>query len=140
MDFEEYRRAYFVDPPPEPRFRFDGVRGATLYFSDYEEAVAYYTEVLGAPEYVEGAGTRGWRVGDSWLTLLAGGDGAPRNTEIGIVVDSPAEAEALQAAFVAAGGTGAEPSDQLMYRPIRACPVTDPFGTEILIHAPSTAG
>lgn len=136
MDFAAYREAYFVDPAPAPRFRFGAVGGATLFFADYEAAVAYYTEVLGGPAYVEGSGTRGWPIGDSWLTLLAGGDGAPRNTEIGITVESGAEAERLQAAFIAAGGTGAEPSDQLMYRPIRACPVTDPFGTDLLISAP----
>ncbi|MCB8953671.1 MAG: hypothetical protein H6650_16825 [Ardenticatenales bacterium] len=44
--------------------------------------------------------------------------------------------EPLQTAFFAAGGAGIAPSDQLMYEPIRACPVTDPFGTNILIISP----
>jgi len=136
VDFEAYVRDNFVEPAPEPRFDFDAIRGATLYFSNYEEAVGYYTQVLGDPEYVEGAGTRGWRLGDSWLTLLHGGDGAPGNTEIGVRMTSPTEAERLQAAFIEEGGNGPDPSDQLMYEPIRSCPVTDPFGTELLIYAP----
>ena len=136
MDYEAYRHRHFVDPEPNPRFGFQSVGGATLYFADFDAAVAYYTEVLGDPAYVEGAGTRGWRIGGSWLTLLAGGGGAPANTEIGFLMESVAEAERLHAAFIAAGGTGAEPTDALMYRPVRACPVTDPFGTEVLVYAP----
>lgn len=135
MDYSTYRRAYFTDPPPESRYGLRGILGVTLYFSDYSAAVDFYTTVLGEPAYVEGAGTRGWRLGETWLTLLAGGDGAPSNVEIPIVAASPAEAERMQTAFIAAGATGSHPSDQLMYRPVRVCPVTDPFGTELLIHA-----
>lgn len=36
-----------------------------------------------------------------------------------------------------AGGNGCEPSDQLMYEPIRCCPVVDPFGTKIVVIGPS---
>jgi len=107
-----------------------------LYFTDFEAAVAFYTTVLGEPAYTEGSGTRGWAIGDSFLTLLRGGDGSPRNTEVGFVLETPAEADRLQQAFIAAGGTGTPPSDQVMYGPIRYCPVTDPFGTELLIYAP----
>jgi hypothetical protein len=135
MEYEEYRRAYFADPAPEPRFGFASTGGAVLYFADYPAAIAYYTEVLGDPVYVEGEGTRSWRVGDSWLTLLAGGDGAPRNTEIGFLMESPDEADRLQAAFIAAGGTGPTPIDTLMGEPVRYCPVTDPFGTELLVYS-----
>ncbi len=135
MDLEEYRKAFVVDPAPEPRFGFSGFGGVTIFFTDYEAAVAYYSGVLGPPGYVEGTGTRAWRIGPTWLTLLAGGDGAPRNTEVMLLMDSPAEAERLQAAFVAAGGSGDEPSDQLMFHPVRYCPVTDPFGTQIVVFA-----
>jgi hypothetical protein len=135
VDYETYRREHFTDPAPVPRFGFGGGSGATLYFADYPAAVAFYTEVLGEPGYTEGDATRGWQVGTGWLTLLAGGDGAPRNTEIGLMMETPAEAERLQRAFIAAGGSGIDPSDQLMYDPIRSCPVTDPFGTELLIYA-----
>lgn len=135
MDYATYRHAYFSDPPPEPRFDLRGVGGATLYFSDYDEAVEFYTGVLGRPAYAEGLGTRGWKLGETWLTLLAGGDGAPRNVEVSIVASTPAEAERLQAAFIEAGATGPHPENGLMYEPVRLCPVTDPFGTELLIHA-----
>lgn len=136
MDYEEYRKAYFTDPPPEPRYDYRGVRGATLFFADYDGAVAFYSAVLGPPGYVEGTGTRSWILGDTWLTLLRGGTGAPANTEVPIVMESPGEAERLHAAFLAAGASGADPSDQLMGEPIRYCPVTDPFGTDILVYAP----
>jgi hypothetical protein len=96
--------------------------------------VGFYSQVFGPPAYVEGAGTRGWRLGNTWLTLLQG-EGRPQEIEVTLVMDSPAEAEALQAAFIAAGGQGQPPSDQLMYAPIRYCPVTDPFGVPWLLVA-----
>lgn len=120
----------------EKRFRFRTAGGPVLYFADFEAAVAFYTRVLGGPGYAEGSGTRGWAIGDAFLTLLRGGDGSPRNTEIGLVMETPEEADRLQEAFIAAGGKGPAPSDQVMYEPIRYCPVTDPFGTELLIYAP----
>ncbi len=86
MDFNTYRHAYFADPPPEQRFDLSGILGITLYFSGYRDAVDFYTTVLGEPAYVEGAGTRGWHLGDSWLTLLAGGDGAPPGITPGMSV------------------------------------------------------
>lgn len=136
MDLEAYRRAFFVDPPPEPRFAFTGAFGATLYFEDFGAAVSFYAAALGPPAYVEGDGTRGWPVGAGWLTLLRGADGNPRNVEVTFEVATVEAAERLQAAFVAAGGRGAPPHDVWMYRPARACPVADPFGTELMIVAP----
>jgi catechol 2,3-dioxygenase-like lactoylglutathione lyase family enzyme len=136
MDYNAYRRAYFTDPPPEARFDLTGIHGATLFFSDFERAVEFYTAVLGTPGYVEGPGTVGWRLGDTWLTLLAGGEVAPRNVEVPIVASTPAEAERLQAAFIDAGATGTHPQDGLMYVPVRLCPVTDPFGASLLIYSP----
>jgi hypothetical protein len=132
MDYDKYRRDHFTDPPPEPCFRFSGSFGTTLYFEDFEAAVAYYEAVLGPPGYLEGEGTRGWQVGVGWLTLLRGKNGNPRNVEVGFEMDTAEEAERLQKAFVAAGGEGPAPSDQLMYRPVRSCPVIDPWGTTIL--------
>lgn len=136
LDFESYRQNYIVDPAPESRFSFLAIRGAALFFADFEAAVAFYSTVLGPPGYVEGDGTRGWKIGSSSLTLLRGGTGAPSNTEIPFVMNSVGEAERLQAAFIAAGASGPEPTDQLMYEPVRFCPVTDPFGTQLLIYAP----
>jgi hypothetical protein len=136
MNYDEYREAYFTDPLPEPRFCFGGTFGVTLYFEDFDSAVAYYRHVLGPPAYVEGGGTRGWQIGDGWLTLLQGKSGNPHNVEITLQVATSGEAEELQQAFIDAGGTGPPPSDELMYEPIRSCPVRDPFGTEILIIGP----
>lgn len=133
MDYEKYRKDYFVDPQPEPKFDFLGLHGVALYFSDYPAAVAYYTRVLGDPLYVEGKFTRGWRIGNTWLTLFPSKDGDPQNAEVHFLVSSPAEAERLQQAFIEAGGKGEEPSDQLMFEPIRYCYVQDPFGTSLLV-------
>jgi hypothetical protein len=136
MDVDAYRRAHFADPAPTPRYAFSGAFGATLYLGDYAAAVAYYAAVLGPPAYLEGEGTRGWPIGAGWLTLLRGTHGNPRNVELTLEVATVAEAERLQAAFVAAGGLGSPPTDQLMYRPVRTCPVVDPFGTAWMIVAP----
>lgn len=133
MNYEEYRKAYFTDPMPEPRYRFSGSFGVTLYFEEYDAAIEYYSQVLGQPAYVEGKGTRGWQVGSGWLTLLQGKSGGPRNVEVTFQMETPQEAERLQRAFIEAGGQGPAPSDQLMYEPVRSCPVRDPFGTELLI-------
>ena len=136
MDYESYREKYFTKPTPEPRFEYLGLHGTTLYFSDYEAAVAYYTQVLGKPAYVEGTGTRGWRLGNTWLTLLKGKSGNPQNVELNIIMQTAEEADRLQAAFIAAGGVGEPPSEELMYEPVRFCSVQDPFGTNILIICP----
>jgi hypothetical protein len=136
MNYEEYCSAYFVTPAPKPRYRFSGSFGVTLFYEDFEAAVEYYRQVLGPPAYVEGAGTRGWPIGPGWLTLLRGGSGNPRNVEVTFQVETPAEAERLQRAFIEAGGEGPPPTDQLMYEPIRYCPVRDPFGTELLVISP----
>ncbi len=136
MDYDSYRKSYFADPTPEPRFAFSGSFGVTLYFEAYAAAIEYYQQVFGTPVYAEGEGTRGWPVGSGWLTLLQGKSGAPMNVEVTFQMGTPEEAERLQRAFIEAGGTGAAPSDQLMYVPIRYCPVRDPFGTELLIISP----
>jgi len=139
MDYESYRKSNFADPRPIPRFEFTGIFGITLYFEEFERAVDYYSRVLGPPAYVEGEGTRGWAIGSGWLTLLRGGKGSPRNTEVTFVMQTPEQADRLQAAFVAAGGEGSEPTDTLMYEPVRYCPVQDPFGTDLLVISPMSA-
>ena len=136
MDYDQYREKFFTVPAPEQRFKFRGLHGATLYFSDYEAAVSYYTRVLGEPAYVEGTGTRGWQLGNTWLTLLKGGTGNPKNMELNIIMQTPDEADRLQAAFIEAGGAGEPPSDELIYEPVRYCAVQDPYGTYILIISP----
>jgi hypothetical protein len=135
MDYDTYRAKFFVSPSPEPKFEFAGLFGVTLYFKEFEQATQFYQSVLGHPAYVEGRNTKGWRIDDTWLTILRGRTGRPQNVEIAIVMNSPQEAERLQRAFIEAGGSGPAPTDALMYEPIRSCPVTDPFGTEILIYS-----
>jgi len=136
MDYDAYRTAYFADPPPKARYRFSGSFGVTLFIEDFAAAIAHYERVLGPPAYVQGEGTRGWRIGDGWLTLLKGSEGGPSNVEFTLELETAEEAEKLQKAFIEAGGEGPAPSDQLMYEPIRSCPVVDPFGTEIMIIGP----
>jgi hypothetical protein len=135
MDYEKYRKANFAHPPPEQHYQFVGSFGTTLYYEDYQGAIAFYERVLGPPSYVEGEYTRGWPIGNGWLTLLRGKNGNPQNVEITLELASSEEAEALQREFISAGAEGQALSDQLMYRPIRACPVIDPFGLEIMIVA-----
>ena len=133
MNIESYRNSYFTNPAPTPRFEFESLNAITLYFQQYEEALAFYTAVLGTPHYQEGDFTHGWRIGSGWLTLLKGCGGAPKNIELSMIMQSPQEAERLQKAFVEAGGFGQEPADVLMYDAVHVCPVKDPFGTEIMI-------
>ena len=135
MDFDAYQKAYFLNPQPEARFVFRGNFGLTLYYQDFEDVVAFYTQVLGPAGYQEGESTRGWKIGDGWLTLLRGKQGNPRNVEITFEMASPEQAERLQQAFIQAGAKGSAPSDQLMYAPVRICPVTDPFGVDVMIFA-----
>jgi len=135
MDYAAYRKAYFTDPAPEPRFAISGVFDIALHFELYDEALAFYNRVLGPPAYVEGDSTHGWRVGGSWLTLFPARQGNPINAEITLLMESPAEAERMQEAFIEAGGTGEELFNDMMYEPLRFCPVVDPFGTKFLIVA-----
>ena len=133
MDYNTYRNQYFVNPPPEQRYAFTGNFGAALYYEDFQQAVDFYSLVLGPPAYAEGDGTRSWRIGDGWLTLLHGKHGNPRGVEIIFEMKSVLEAEKLHRDFIAAGGKGQNPTDEFMHVPVRFCPVTDPFGVDILV-------
>lgn len=133
MDYQTYRKKYFVDPAPEPRFRFSGTLGATLYYQNYEEALGFYEEVLGPPAYIEGENTHGWQVGSTWLTLLRGKNGNPKNVEVPFFVETPEEVDRLYEVFVEAGAKGEPPANELMYEPVRMCVLTDPFGVSILV-------
>ncbi len=128
MDFNEYRSAYFTNPAPEPRFHFQGISGAAVYYQDYQAALAFFEQVFGPPGYVEGEFTHGWRLGDTWLTVFPAKKGAPANVEVLLYLESAAEVDRLHAAMLAAGGEGQPPVDTLMYAPVRIGMVTDPFG------------
>ena len=134
-DYEQYRASYFADPEPQPRFQYAGLHGVALYFHDYDQAVTWYTRVFGPPAYAEDEDTRGWKLGDIWLTLFPSVAGNPVNNEVHLLLKTPEEAERVHAAFIEAGGRGEDPSDQLMYEPLRFCPAEDPFGTRWLILA-----
>ena len=136
MDYKSYQDKFFRNPAPEQRYNFSGAFGVSLYYENFEAVIEYYEKVLGPPAYIEGAGTRGWRIGAGWLTLFQSEKGNPNNMGVTFVVETPAEAEALQRAFIEAGGEGPEPSDELMYEPVRFCLMNDPFGVELLIISP----
>lgn len=136
MDYQSYKKKFFIQPPPKSRFELRGFFQVALFFNQYQAALDYFTKVLGPPAYVEGDSTHGWCLGSGWLTLFPANSGNPGNMELTIHAASPGEAERLQQAFIEAGGSGEPPSDQLMYEPIRYCHVKDPFGTDILIISP----
>lgn len=135
MDISEYRARYFVVPAPVPLYAFEGIGGVTLYFAHYDEAVGFYAQVLGPPAYVEGPRTNGWRIVMTWRTLFSADYENSTNVELQLAVGTPAEADWLYAAFVAAGGRGEGSCDTLTYDPIRLCSVQDPFGTKLIITA-----
>ena len=128
MDFNEYRDKYFTDPAPEPRFGFQGIRGAAVYYQDYKAALVYFEQIFGPPGYVEGKFTHGWLLGDTWLTVFPAREGAPSNVEVLLYLKDPEEVDLLHAAMLAAGGHGDPPMDALMYAPVRIGIITDPFG------------
>lgn len=128
MDFEEYRARYYADPPPEQRFSFVGVRGATLFYPDYPGALAFFRQVFGEPAYVEGEFTHGWRIGESWLTVFPAKEGSPGNLEVPVYLQTPEGVDALYAAFIVAGAAGDPPQNTLMYVPVYMTVVADPFG------------
>jgi catechol 2,3-dioxygenase-like lactoylglutathione lyase family enzyme len=133
MDYETYKKKYFVHPAPEPRFRFSGAYGATLFYQDYQEALAFYQKVLGPPAYIESKNTHGWPIGSTWLTLFPSKKGNPENVEIPFFVETPEEVGRLYGAFIAAGAQGEPPENTLMYRPVRTAFIKDPFGVEIMV-------
>ncbi|MEN8242022.1 MAG: VOC family protein [Chloroflexota bacterium] len=135
MDYETYRKNFFTDPLPEQRFAFAGLFGATLYYQDYPAALAFYTEVLGPPAYIEGEHTHSWTVGSTWLTLFPSKGGDPTNLEVGFYVETPEEVDRLTNAFITAGAKGEPPIDTMMHVPVRMSVLTDPFGVNIAVIA-----
>lgn len=136
MDYAAYRKAFFSEPRPEPRFGCVGVRGVSVSVEDHAAALEFYATVFGPPAYVEGADIHGWRLGDAWFTLFRSSAGGPSNSDVTLEMTSPLEAERLHAALIAAGAQGEAPSDQIMYAPVRFCMATDPFGLQWIVVAP----
>jgi len=135
MDYKEYRRKYFTDPAPEPRYQVRGIHGATLFYEDYQAALHFFQQVFGPPAYVEGENTHGWKIGDSWLTVFPANQGSPQNIEVPIYLQTAEGVDRLYQACLTAGAHGNPPQDTLMYLPVRIAIVTDPFGVMFtLVH------
>ena len=124
-----------MEQPPQ-RFKVVGVSYVSICVADHEAAVAFYEKVLGPVQYSEDDGTRGWRLGRTWFTVFPGEMDSPANVEFAIECETASEAERMRQAFIEAGATGEEPRTTWMYEKMRYCPVTDPFGTKLLIYAP----
>ena len=135
MTYEEYRKAYFTSPEPEQRYAFRGFGGISIYYGEYEEAVAFYTSVFGPPAYVEEEEVTGWPVGGGWLSVFNGESGTPGNVEITLWCKTREAVDEIRAAFLAAGGTAEEPEETHMYDPVYLCIAEDPFGVSFLITA-----
>src|SRR2546423_647789 len=104
--------------------RIVGLRYFSLYFKRLQEAIAFYSQVLGPPASVdESREIYGWRMGETWLTLFSSKSGTdpdsdPRNAEFAIQVSSPEEVDRLHKAFVEAGAESfMMPADTTMYEP-----------------------
>lgn len=128
MDYETYRRKYFPDPQPESRFAIEGLHGVALYYADYTAALEFFHQVFGPPNYSEGEGTRGWHLGDCWLTVFPASTGHPKNNEVHLLLQNSAELDRLRQAFLDAGAQGDPPEQALMYEPLVIAALTDPFG------------
>lgn len=125
-------------------YEIRGLRFPSFYVKDYDAAVAFYTKIFGESEYVE-SHLKGWRLGDSWLTLFPAAEGIvpvkgenPRNAEFAIQVAAPEQVDALHAALLAAGATECmAPEDTWMYEDMRFSAVDDPFGIRLDVFCPT---
>jgi catechol 2,3-dioxygenase-like lactoylglutathione lyase family enzyme len=126
---------------PSENSPFRTLAYVSLYFKELDEAVAFYSSVLGAPtETHEGdeGNYIGWEIGDTWLTFFAGKHN-PRSTEFAIQVSSADLVDELYDAFLESGATTCRaPSDTWMYRRMRFACVKDPFGAivDLVFHLP----
>jgi catechol 2,3-dioxygenase-like lactoylglutathione lyase family enzyme len=128
MDFEEYKRKFFVSPAPDQQFQIVGLKGAAIYVSDYAKALDFYTKLFGSPQYSEGDSTRGWKIGASWLSLFPSEKDDPRNVEITLALETKSEVDRLYKAFISLGAKGEPPEETLMYSPVYLAFVVDPIG------------
>lgn len=127
----------------EQRFNVVDLNYVSLYYEDFQGAIAFYEKVFGPPEIVdEGGEIYGWHMGSTWLTLFPGKEGThqgsnPRNTEFAVQVSAPQEVDILYQALIEAGAKkGWDPKDTTMYEEMRFCYVDDPFGVRIDVYCP----
>jgi len=131
MKYTDYRKQYFTKTTKlEAR-----ITGIDMYLHDWAKAVAFYTHLLGKPRYQEGPDIHGWELGTTWLTIFPDYGNPDRTQSFTICMPTVKQAESLQKKCENLGAKIRPPSNQLMYKPIRHCPVTDPFGNEVLITA-----
>lgn len=124
-------------------FTVVGLAYVSLYYRDFEEAVAFYTRVFGEPLNVNASGKiYGWQLGATWLTLFPSSEGTrpdtnPCNTEFAVQVAAPEQVDVLTQVLIDAGATpGWAAEDTEMYDPMRFAYVEDPFGVRIDIYCP----
>lgn len=130
-------------PPTHRPYTIVNLNYITLYIKDFNEAVAFYRQVFGAPDNI---GVKeeiiGWRMGATWLTLFPSSsapfnDSNPRNAEFAVQVSSVDEVDMLHGALIGAGAKSCmRPHDTSMYEPMRFACVDDPFGVRIDIYCP----
>jgi uncharacterized glyoxalase superfamily protein PhnB len=125
----------------EHRFTIIDLNYVSLYYKDFQGAIAFYEKVFGPPDdVVEGGEIYGWRMGSTWLTLFPSKKGTrkgsnPRNTEFAIQVSAPQEVDILYQTLIEAGAKkGWDTEDTAMYEEMRFCYVDDPFGVRIDIY------
>lgn len=119
-------------------FKIVDLNFVSLYFLNLEKAVAFYTKILGPPDwFYEGGPHYGWELGATWLTLFESKMGTvqksnPRNVEFAIQLAEPSEVDRIYEAFLAAGAKECmKPEDTEMYVPMRFACVDDPFDVRI---------
>jgi uncharacterized glyoxalase superfamily protein PhnB len=130
-------------PDNQRPYRIVDLNYISLYIENFQEAIAFYTQVFGAPESIaENKAIYGWRMGSTWLTVFPGKVGSspnnnPRNAEFAIQVSTPAEVDLLHQALIDAGAkTYMPPEATTMYESMRYCCVDDPFGVRIDVYCP----
>lgn len=125
--------------------RISGAAFPSFYVDDFDAAVAFWTAVVGPPQYSEpeGAGHLvGFRLGDTWLTLFPAAAGphpgsGPRNCEFALRAKAPDDVDAVFAALVAAGAKPVmRPQDTRMYEPMRFACADTPHGIRVDVFCP----
>lgn len=123
-------------------FTVVSLRFPSFYVKDYDAAVNFYTRVFG-PAQNDDPRIKGWRLGDTWLTLFPAEDlghdpdANPRNAEFAIQVAATEQVDVLYRALLEAGArTCMAPEDTRMYESMRFCCVDDPVGIRIDVYCP----
>ena len=130
MDYESYRRKYFVRPAPKKKAGIIGQQGISVYIKDYQAAQKYYSKVFGAPQYIEGPSVTGWALGEAWFSLFPSKEGNPKNVDFSLLMDSREKVEEIFTEFISAGAKGDPPQESLLYVPVYAAFLKDPFGLD----------